>query len=92
MPNPYHDEVLALLRRADCHYGWALRDEEEGLSVEEAATKRDNVRIDRIAELRKAVHMVADGEHSVRHPRVVGCQAASVFGVVWRCAQALCSS
>jgi len=45
MPNPYHDEVLALLRRADCHYGWALRDEEEGLSVEEAATKRDNVRI-----------------------------------------------
>jgi len=62
--NPYHDEVLSLLRRADCHYGWALRDEEEGLTVEEAANKRDQVRTDRIVDLRKAVHMVADGEHS----------------------------
>lgn len=65
MPNPYHDEVLSLLRRADCHYGWALRDEEEGLTVEEAANKRDQVRTDRIVELRKAVHMVAKGEHSI---------------------------
>ncbi len=65
MPNPYRDEVLSLLRRADCHYGWALRDEEEGLSVEEAANKRDQVRTDRIVELRRAVHMVANGEHSI---------------------------
>ena len=65
MTNPYHDEVLSLLRRADCHYGWALRDEEEGLTVEQAANKRDQVRTDRIVELRRAVHMVADGVHSV---------------------------
>ena len=71
MPNPHHDEVLALLRRADCHYGWALRDEEEGLTVEEAANKRDQVRTDRIVELRKAVHMVADGEHSINKKQAV---------------------
>lgn len=65
MANPHHDEILSLLRRADCHYGYAIRDEEEGLSVAEAATKRDQVRTDRIVDLRRAVHMVADGEHSV---------------------------
>ena len=59
-----HDEILALLRRADCHYGAALRDEEEGLSVEEAAFKRDQVLTSRIVQLRRAVNMVADGEHS----------------------------
>ncbi len=63
-PSPHRDEVLALLRRADCHYGAALRDEEEGLSVEEAAFKRDQVRTDRIIDLRRAVRMVADNEHS----------------------------
>ena len=65
MANPYHDEVLEFLRRADCHYGFALRDEEEGLSVAEAAAKRDHVREDRIVDLRRAVHMVADGEQSI---------------------------
>ena len=60
-----HDEIRALLRRADCHYGNALRDEEEGLSVEEAAFKRDQVLTSRIVQLRRAVNMVADGEHSV---------------------------
>ncbi len=65
MANPDHDEVLSLLRRADCHYGWALRDEEEGLSVDQAAVKRDQVRTDRIVELRRAVHMVAGGECSI---------------------------
>ena len=60
-----HDEILALLRRADCHYGYALRDEEEGLSVEEAANKRDQVLTSRIVQLRRAVHMVADNVHSV---------------------------
>lgn len=29
---------------------------------------------------------------SARHPRVVSCQAALLSGLVWRCAQALCSS
>ncbi len=58
------DEILALLRRADCHYGAALRDEEEGLSVEEAAFKRDQVLTSPIVQLRRAVKMVADGEHS----------------------------
>ncbi|MFA1705973.1 hypothetical protein ACDT10_24065 [Mycobacterium intracellulare] len=62
--NPYRDEILSLLRRADCHYGAALRDEEAGLSIEEAARKRDGVQLDRISKLRKAVQMVADGEHS----------------------------
>jgi hypothetical protein len=61
---PYREEILSLLRRADCHYGGALRDEDDGLSVEEAARKRDEVRLDRITDLRRAVHMAADGEHS----------------------------
>ena len=60
-----HDEIFALLRRADCHYAAALRDEEEGLSVEEAAFNRDQVLTSRIVQLRRAVNMVADGEPSV---------------------------
>lgn len=62
--SPHREEVLALLRRADCHYGAALRDEEEGLSVVEAAHKRDRVKTDRIVALRRAVHTVADDERS----------------------------
>lgn len=62
--NPCRDEILSLLRRADCHYGAALRDEEAGLSVDQAARKRDEVLNERIVELRRAVYMVADGEHS----------------------------
>ncbi len=62
--NPYRDEVLALLRRADCHYGNALRDEEAGWTAERAARERDEVRLDRIIDLRHAVRMVADGELS----------------------------
>lgn len=58
------NEILALLRRADCHYGNALRDEDEGLSVEAAAEKRDQVLVSRIVQLRRAVHMVGDGDHS----------------------------
>ena len=63
--NQHSDEILSLLRRANCHYGAALCDEEAGLSVEKAARKRDGVQLDRIADLRRAVHMVADGEHSI---------------------------
>jgi len=63
--NLHRHEILALLRKADCHYGAALCDEEAGLSVDQAATKRDQVRTDRIVDLRKAVHMVADGDHSI---------------------------
>ncbi len=55
---------LSLLRGADCHCGDALCDEEGGLSVEEAARKRDEVRLDRIVHLRRAVRMVADGGRS----------------------------
>jgi hypothetical protein len=61
----HHDEILSLLRTADCHYGGTLRDEEEGLTVAQAAHKRDKVLASRIAELRKAVHMIANGQHSV---------------------------
>lgn len=66
MPNtsPHRSEILALLRDANCHYGNALCDEEAGLSAEQAAEKRDEVRVDRIVALRTAVHMVANGEHS----------------------------
>lgn len=60
----YREEVLAFLRDADCHYGNALRDEEAGLSVAEAAAKRDEVKIDRITDLRNAVHQVAEAEPS----------------------------
>lgn len=60
----YQDEVLAFLRGADCHYGNALRDEEAGLSIAEAAAKRDEVKHDRIADLRHAVHQVAGAERS----------------------------
>ena len=61
--NPFRNEILSLMRHADCHYGDALRDEDAGLSVEQAARKRDEVRQDRIADLRRAVRMVARGEH-----------------------------
>jgi hypothetical protein len=63
--NPHRDEIRDLLLRADCHYGDALCDEEDGLSVEEAARKRDEVRRDRIVDLRRAVRMVAAGERSI---------------------------
>lgn len=63
--SPYHDEILSLLRCADCHYGTALRDEEEGLTAEQAARKRDEVRLERINMLREAVHMVIKGEHAL---------------------------
>lgn len=62
--SPHCDEILELLRGADCHYGNALRDEEAGLSIGAAARARDGVRLDRIVDLRSAVHQVADGEHS----------------------------
>lgn len=61
---PYRDEVLTFLRSADCHYGNALRDEEAGLSIADAAAKRDEVKLDRIEDLRRAVHQVADAEPS----------------------------
>ncbi|WP_158168555.1 hypothetical protein [Mycolicibacterium smegmatis] len=61
---PYRDEILTFLRGADCHYGNALRDEEAGLSIAQAAAKRDEVKLDRIADLRHAVHQVAEGEPS----------------------------
>jgi len=35
--HPQRAEMLALLGRADCHYGNTLRDEEAGWSVERAA-------------------------------------------------------
>lgn len=60
----HHDEILNLLRQADCHYGNALRDEEDGLTIQDAARNRDEVRLDRISDLRRAVHMVAHGERS----------------------------
>jgi hypothetical protein len=56
-------EILALLRRADCHYGNTLRDEEAGWSVEHAARER-NVQTDRIRELRAAVGRASRGEPS----------------------------
>lgn len=36
----HRDEILSLLRTANCHYGAALRDAEDGLSVDAAAKKR----------------------------------------------------
>jgi head-tail adaptor len=56
------EEILALLRHTDCHYGNTLRDE-AGWTVEHAARER-NVRTDRIVELRTAVRRVGNGEHS----------------------------
>ena len=56
-------EILSLLRRADCHYGNTLRDNEAGLSVESAARER-NVRTDRIVALRAAVARASAGEPS----------------------------
>lgn len=55
--NPFRDEMLALLRRADCHYGNTLRDEEAGRSVEEAARRR-SVKPERIVELRERIRVV----------------------------------
>lgn len=61
---PYRDEILTFLRGANCHYGNALRDEEAGLSIADAAAKRDEVELDRIGDLRHSVHQVADAEPS----------------------------
>lgn len=60
---PHRDEMLSLLRRADCHYGNTLRDEEAGWSVEHAASERD-VQARRIMELRTAVRRARNGEFS----------------------------
>jgi exonuclease III len=61
--HPLGEEIRALLRRVDCHYGNTLRDGEAGLSVERAARER-NVRTDRIVALRAAVARASAGEHS----------------------------
>jgi hypothetical protein len=58
-----HDEMQALLRRARCHYGNTLRDQEAGRSVEQAAHHR-HVEITRIRELRAAVARACNGERS----------------------------
>ncbi|MBE5469553.1 protein NO VEIN domain-containing protein [Mycobacteroides abscessus] len=63
MTDTHRDEILDLLRKADCHYGNTIRDEDDELTPAEAAAKRD-VKPGRIVELRRAVHQVADGEHS----------------------------
>lgn len=57
-------EILNLLRGIDCHYGNALLDEEAGLTVAAAAAKHDDVKLDRINDLRSALHQVADGQTS----------------------------
>ena len=36
--NPHRGEILSLLRRADCHYGNTLRDEEDGWAADYART------------------------------------------------------
>lgn len=61
--NPHRDEMLSLLRRADCHYGNTLCDEEAGWTVDHAARER-NVQASRIVELRRAVRAAADGQFS----------------------------
>lgn len=61
--NQHRDEILSLLRRADCHYGNTLRDAEAGWTAEYAAGER-NVQPGRIVELRKAVRAVADADLS----------------------------
>jgi hypothetical protein len=61
--NPHRDEMLSLLRRADCHYGNTLRDEEAGWTAEYAAGER-NVQPGRIVELRGAVRAATDGQVS----------------------------
>jgi head-tail adaptor len=61
--NPYREEILTLLHRANCRYGNTFRDEEAGWSVERAARER-NVKTDRIVELRASVRRACNGEHS----------------------------
>lgn len=61
MPNPYRQEILLLLSRAECHYGDTLRDEEVGWSVDRAAGER-NIEPGRNVDLRRAVRRVLDGE------------------------------
>ena len=59
----HRDEILGFLRRANCHYGNTVRDEEEGLSDKEAALKR-KVQPERIRELRREIRHVVDGRLS----------------------------
>ncbi|PPJ23993.1 hypothetical protein [Nocardia nova] len=61
--NRHREEIATLLRRAACHYGHALRDEEAGWSLERAA-REHNVLTSRIGDLRRAVRSVLDGEVS----------------------------
>jgi DNA invertase Pin-like site-specific DNA recombinase len=66
----YRDEVLSLLRRANCHYGAALRDEEAGLSAELAARKREQVR------------MHASGEPVATIAATLGVSRATIYRVL----------
>lgn len=57
-------EILDFIRKADCHYGNTLRDEDDRLTIAEASARRDHVKLDRIRDLRRAIHQVANGEPS----------------------------
>ncbi|WP_198290994.1 hypothetical protein [Mycobacterium sp. 155] len=59
----YRDEILDLLRRADCHFGHTLREVEDGLTVDQASELRDVGR-DQVASCRRAVQRLLDGEFS----------------------------
>lgn len=71
MSNPYREEIAALLRRAECHYGHTLNEVEAGLTVAESVASR-HVLVPRVAErglgaeqvtqCREAVGRVLDGE------------------------------
>ncbi|ORW12416.1 hypothetical protein AWC16_08425 [Mycolicibacter longobardus] len=61
--NPHRDEIADYLRRASCHFGHTFREERDGLSVDEAAEKRDVGR-DQVASCRRAVYRVLAGEFS----------------------------
>ncbi len=57
----HRDEIRGFLRRAECHFGHTLREEEAGLTVEDAATKR-NIGTAQLRSCRRGVSNVLEGE------------------------------
>ncbi|ULP48048.1 hypothetical protein [Mycolicibacter virginiensis] len=59
--NLYREDIANFFRRAECHFGHTLREEEAGLTVEEAAEKR-NIGAAQVRSCRRGVHNALGGE------------------------------
>lgn len=68
--NPYREDIAGFLRRAECHFGHTLNEEEAGLTVAESVIRcrvalpqvKRKPDIEQVTACREAVHRVLDGE------------------------------